>query len=101
MTLTIHLHDAAKRELDEATSMIAATHPRAAMRFLEVVRRDLEIIREYPLVGKKLPRSRLRQFVIDGWRHSIIYAVEDPVILVFAFAHHSRKPGYWRSRVPR
>ena len=61
---------------------MAADHPRAAVAFLAAVERDLEIVRTYRLVGKRLRRSRLRQFVVDGWRHSIIYAVEDAVIVV-------------------
>ena len=101
MAYAIEIHDEAKRELDASAAVIAADHPRAAVAFLAAVERDLEIVRTYPLAGKRLRRSRLRKFVIDGWRHSIIYAVEDTVIAVFAFAHHSRRPQYWRDRVPR
>ncbi len=101
MAIKIEIHDDARRELDSAAERIAVDHPRAAAEFLDAVRRDLEMLRAYPLAGKQLGRSRLRQFVIDRWRHSIIYAVEDEVIVVFAFAHQSRGPGYWRKRVPR
>lgn len=101
MAVTIEIHDEAKRELDAAGAFIAADHPNAAADFMDAVLRDLEILREYPLAGKQLRRSRLRRFVIDGWRHSIIYAVNDQMIFVFAFAHQSRRPGYWRSRLSR
>jgi plasmid stabilization system protein ParE len=101
MARTIEIHDEAKRELDAAAAVIAGDHPRAASEFLDAVRRDLEIVRVHPEAGKRLGRTRLRQFVVAGWRHSIIYAVEDSIIVVFAFAHHSRRPRYWRDRVRR
>jgi plasmid stabilization system protein ParE len=101
MASTIEIHDDARRELDSAAERIAVDRPRAAAEFLDAVRRDLEMLRVYPQAGKQLGRSRLRRLVIDRWRHSIIYAVEDEVIVIFAFAHQSRRPGYWRKRVPR
>jgi plasmid stabilization system protein ParE len=98
MAISIAIHEDAKHELDAAIGRIAADRPVSAAEFLHAVRRALEILREYPLAGKQLGRSRFRQFVIDGWRHSVIYASEDDGIRVFAFAHHSRKPRYWRKR---
>ncbi|MDP9194217.1 MAG: hypothetical protein M3P06_21180 [Acidobacteriota bacterium] len=43
-------------------------HPRAAEAFLDAVRRCLDVVREYPHIGRQLRRSQLRQFVIEGWR---------------------------------
>jgi toxin ParE1/3/4 len=97
-TRAIEILDGARRDLADAAAQIDADRPRVAQQFVEAVLRDLEIVREYPLAGKRLRRSRFRSFVVDGWRHSIIYAVEEEAIVVFAFAHHSRRAGYWRNR---
>lgn len=99
MTLTVEIRAEAERELDEASEHIAADSPAAARRFLDAVRRDLEIILAYPLAGKQVRRSRVRKFVVDGWRHSIVYTVEGSKVVVFAFAHQSRRPRYWSKRV--
>jgi plasmid stabilization system protein ParE len=99
MRLTVEIHAEAERELEESTARIAADSPIAAERFVDAVRRDLEIVLTYPRSGKQVRRSRVREFVIDGWRHSIVYALEDSKLVVFAFAHQSRRPRYWSKRV--
>ena len=38
---------------------------------------------------------------INGFPFRLIYLVEDAEIVVVAFAHERRKPGYWMARIHR
>lgn len=51
-----------------------------------------------PAIGKaaKLGAKRL---ILQRFPFSIVTIANNQVITVIAFAHHSRKPGYWRSRL--
>jgi plasmid stabilization system protein ParE len=63
-------------DLDAAISRILA-HPRA-----------------WPPLGKNLRRCLLTDFP-----YQLVYGVEQDAIRIFAFAHLSRRPDYWRKRV--
>jgi plasmid stabilization system protein ParE len=54
--------------------------------------------RVWPLVG----RSRtVRRFLLNRFPYAVYYDVAGEEVRVFAFAHTSRRPGYWRSRLPK
>jgi hypothetical protein len=38
---------------------------------------------------------------MTGWPYKIVYSVEVDIIFIWAVAHDSRKPGYWRKRARR
>jgi len=40
----------------------------------------------------------VRRKVISAFPYSVTYSLIDEVIVVLAFAHHSRQPLYWRGR---
>jgi toxin ParE1/3/4 len=52
----------------------------------------------FPLTGSPASKSTRRVFVKD-FPFAIIYRQESDGIVVFAVAHHSRRPDYWQSRV--
>ncbi|MDQ2916981.1 MAG: type II toxin-antitoxin system RelE/ParE family toxin [Pseudomonadota bacterium] len=52
----------------------------------------------FPLAGAPSAPGARRVF-LKGFPFSIVYRPEADGIVVFAVAHHSRLPGYWRSRV--
>ena len=41
-----------------------------------------------------------RKLVVRRFPYSVIYRVEAKTVFVLAFAHHRRKPGYWRDEKP-
>lgn len=45
-------------------------------------------------VDERTKRLTLRRFPFD-----IVLTTEQDTIVVVAFAHHSRRPGYWRDRM--
>jgi hypothetical protein len=90
----------AARELDEAIAALEGTRRDRGMEFLVAVESTLEMIREYPDIGRKVGR-RLRAWAMPRWSYKSVYSLEGDVIMVWVIAHDKRKPGYWRKRVPR
>ena len=52
----------------------------------------------FPLTGSPASKSTRRVFVKD-FPFAVVYRPTTDGITVFALAHHSRRPGYWQSRV--
>jgi hypothetical protein len=56
------------------------------------------------LAGSSMPgpmgRHGVRRLVLRRFPYSIVFIPRDSAITILAFAHHSRRPGYWRSRGP-
>lgn len=52
----------------------------------------------YPFASP-LIEHKLRRFVLSGFPYDLVYVVLDNEILIVAFAHHSRQPRYWKSRL--
>lgn len=63
---------------------------------LDVLEQDIVPLASMPGVSgaRGVKRLMLRRFP-----YAVIVHENDTVIMVIAFAHHSRKPGYWRDRV--
>jgi toxin ParE1/3/4 len=51
-----------------------------------------------PLAGSVLSKNVRRVFLKD-FPFAVVYRPEEDGIRVFAVVHHSRRPGYWMSRV--
>jgi plasmid stabilization system protein ParE len=79
--------------VEHASLEHAATYARA-------ISRALDEIRELPFAWarwKSLPDVRVCH--LRDISYSIVYQVRDRVVLVVAFAHMSREPGYWLGRL--
>lgn len=59
--------------------------------------RSVGLLLQHPGLGA-LWRNEKRRFVMSRFRYSLIYIVAGDEIRILAVAHHSRLPGYWRSR---
>jgi toxin ParE1/3/4 len=51
----------------------------------------------FPLSGSQ-SRAKTRRIIVKGFRFSIFYRPEPDGVVIFAVAHHSRRPFYWQSR---
>ena len=52
----------------------------------------------FPLAGSPI-RFNTRRVIVKGFPFSIMYRPEQEGIVVFALAHHARRPYYWRPRI--
>lgn len=60
-----------------------------------VLRRIPEAPERWPSIGEDVRRCLARRFP-----YGILYTIEPGYILIIAVMHCSRKPGYWRDRLP-
>jgi hypothetical protein len=71
-------------------------------RFLNAVREGLESLEKHPHRFAKLEttsdRSSFRRLLLKGFPYLIVYEVFDDQVFVYAVAHASRRPNYWRTR---
>jgi hypothetical protein len=86
---------AADKELDKA---LAAS--RSPTKFQLVVDDAIVEIGGNPQVAARVGRTPARQYILtQRLPYSIIYVEKPTAINVVAFAHHSRRPGYWKHRL--
>jgi plasmid stabilization system protein ParE len=52
----------------------------------------------YPLASPLIER-RVRRFILSGFPYDLVYVVLENEIVIVAYAHHSRQPLYWKSRL--
>jgi hypothetical protein len=62
------------------------------------VERVIQDIRHYPEMGAT-DSAGTRRAKVHRFPFNIIYRVQAEQIVLVAFAHHSRKPEYWRKRM--
>ena len=93
----IRYHPAAAVDLLAEVRFLENQAPGLGRRFLAEVRRAEGLIREFPEVAEPVDGS-VRKHVLQTFRYSVFYSVEDDGILVLAIAHHRRRPGYWLGR---
>jgi len=88
----------AEQELDEAIAWYEAREAGLGTRFLERVYTAVERIEEgaetFAYIDEPYRYCSVRDFP-----YNVIYAIESEV-LVIAVIHESRRPGYWKGRLP-
>jgi plasmid stabilization system protein ParE len=67
-------------------------------RFLAAVEDATARALAYPLTGTPASESTRRMFLKD-FPFAIVYRSDENGIVVFALAHHARRPEYWRDRI--
>jgi len=73
--------------------------PGQGARFAAAVEEATARALAFPLSGSPATPS-IRRVIVKNFPFSIVYRPEADGIVVFAVAHQSRLPGYWRNRVP-
>jgi plasmid stabilization system protein ParE len=68
-------------------------------RFEREVENTVALIAEFPEIGSPLTK-RIRKFRVRKFKHKVIYALDAEEIIIIAVAHHKKRPGYWRKRIP-
>jgi len=89
---------AASVELHHAIVWYRDRSPRAAENFWLRVMEARRSIAMFPLAAP-LTSPHCRRFILSGYPYDLIYSLRKDEIVIVAFAHHSRRPGYWQSRL--
>jgi toxin ParE1/3/4 len=89
---------AAANELKEVADWYHQRNPRAAARFIAAVKSKLKEIAATPHRWP-LESDGTRQALLRKFPYKIVFRENGGAIEIIAYAHTSREPGYWRSRL--
>jgi toxin ParE1/3/4 len=60
-----------------------------------------DIVPLTPAVGAAARKLGAKRLTLRRFPYDIVVRESGDEIIVIAFAHHARRPGYWRKRAPR
>lgn len=96
-------HPAARAELVDAVEWYEERRPGLGERLDTELMEHLAFARKWPDSAPLYPgRQRvpvIRRKGTDVFPYGIIYFVHDNAVVVVAYAHERRRPGYWRKRL--
>lgn len=103
MTLPERAHPAAGAEYLDALRYYEAIRSQLADEFEASIDRAIRDIQWNPEAWARYPGwNRLpvvRTHVVTVFPYSVVYFVHDGELVIVAFAHERRRPGYWRTRL--
>lgn len=91
-------HPEAQTELTESAFYYEQRRPNLGIRFLIAVEACEQIISARPAIGSPFELGS-RRFLVKGFPYQLIYKEYDDHLFIFAVAHCSRKPGFWKARI--
>lgn len=96
--MRVKLHPEARIDLKESKAFYRRRSPLAAVAFAQEIDAALSRIAESPW---RYPAGDYgtREFVLP-WRfpYTIVYRIQENLIVIIAVAHQSKEPGYWQHR---
>jgi len=92
-------HPEAIAEYRAAVAWYRERSPDAARRLRDAVNAGLRSIRERPLAWPVWRGGPARRRVLQEVPCSLIFGVDTDEVVIFAVAHHSRRPDYWIDRM--
>ncbi len=95
---SVRYHQGASADVKSAVAWYRGRSPKAASDFVEELDRAVDTIREAP---ERWPmgKNNTRRFLLWRFPFSVIYSVQEGVIVIWAVAHGSRRPEYWTRRL--
>jgi toxin ParE1/3/4 len=94
----VKFHPKSKKEMLDSARFYNSRSPGLGSKFLSEVEYALKSIKEspttWPIIEENFRRKLLRKFPFE-----IIYVDEPKTIAIFAIAHLSKKPFYWKDRL--
>ncbi|WP_281244592.1 type II toxin-antitoxin system RelE/ParE family toxin [Vreelandella subterranea] len=93
----------AAAELEEAAAWYEQEEVGLGERLIDAFEQAIRLLEEPnpPLVPvpHKAAESGAKQLILYRFPFSLITIERNQTFIVVAFAHHSRKPGFWRKRI--
>jgi hypothetical protein len=99
----VRIHEAAAEEAAEAAAWYENERPGLGTDFQRAVEAALDLLEEeiVPLVsvGGAAGTRGIKRLLLRRFPYAVIVRESAAEIVIVAFAHTSRRPGYWRSRL--
>ena len=93
----------ASAELEDAALWYESQRAQLGLEFVQAVDRALAQIAEWPQIGHRVDGVSAdvpaRKVPVKRFPYHVVYLQWHDMIRILAFAHDSREPGYWLSRV--
>jgi plasmid stabilization system protein ParE len=97
--MTYVFHPEAETELNKAVDYYNVCRPNLGREFAREIHSTIQNILAYPQAWTPLS-PRTRRCLVHRFPYGVIYQVTNNTILIVAIMQLSRRPGYWRDRVP-
>lgn len=95
----------ASAELEDAALWYESQRSGLGLEFVQAVDAALERIAQWPQIGRRVtgvPNDvPARRVPVNRFPYHVAYMEWEGLIRILAFAHDSREPGYWISRIKR
>ena len=91
-------HQAAEAEYLAAVRYYSGIRPELGRSFVTEVESAIERARHFPEAYGRVAES-LRHIGTHRFPYAIVYEVREDRIFIWAVAHTSREPGYWKTRI--
>lgn len=95
--LPVEVHPSAFEEAQAAYRWYRERNEAVAKAFLAELDRAVQLISDDPMRWSAY-LDRTRRFLLRKFPFSVIYHHSDVAVMILAFAHERRKPGYWKNR---
>jgi toxin ParE1/3/4 len=92
-------------ELEDAALWYDSQRPGLGLELVQAVDLALEQIADWPEIGRRVNRlpddMPARRVPVKHFPYHVVYLPWEGAIRILAFAHDSREPGYWLSRISK
>ena len=98
----VRIHEAASQEAIEAATWYEHKRPGLGAEFHRALDLALDLLEEDIVPLLPVPSSAhargVKRLILKRFPFDIVVVERRTEIFVIAFAHHARRPGYWRQR---
>jgi len=98
----VRIHEAASREAIEAAAWYEDQRPGLGVEFERAIDAALDLLEEHIVPLSPVPfsaRARgVKRLILKRFPFDVVVVERQSEVFIIAFAHHARRPGYWRLR---
>lgn len=99
MKWPLHTSQAASEEFSEAVRWYEEQRPGLGAEFFDAVTATIALIEARPETGAVVSRAGVtRRALVSRFPYQVVYHFAGREIVIVAFAHLKRRPGYWKKR---
>ncbi len=99
----VRIHAAAAEEAVEAAARYEHERPGLGAEFERALEAALDLLEQEIVPLTSVPgvagTRGVKRLILRRFPYAVVVRERDAEIFVIAFAHHARRPGYWRDRL--
>ena len=96
--MNLEILEIARIELEDAEFYYELQQQGLGLRFKEEIRKSIDRIKMYP-TGWPVEKGEVRKCFVHKFPYKVLYSIQKKDIVILAFAHQHRRPGYWIERL--